>query len=143
MMAEQTKTQAEVWVVFTGKTDMRWLKILKPGFRHCYALLNDGQRWMSIDPLSSYTDIQIHHHIAPEFDLPNWLEDQGFKVVKANINNTHERAAPWVVLTCVESIKRILGLHKRRLITPWQLYNFLKHKQSSSPLLKGENQWAV
>lgn len=68
----------KIWVVFTGKTDIAWLRFLKPGFRHCYALINDGQKWMSIDPLSSYTDIQIYHHIAPDFNLPNWLNDQGY-----------------------------------------------------------------
>lgn len=117
------------WVVFSGHTDISWLKFLKAGFQHCFILLNDGRRWMSIDPLSPYTDIQIYHHISPDFDLPSWLEVQGDKVVYANIKRNHKKAAPCMVFTCVESIKRILGIHKRFIITPWQLCKFLEKSQ--------------
>jgi hypothetical protein len=118
----------EAWIVFTGHADLWWLKILKPEFRHCYALLNDGQRWMSVDPLSTFTDIQIYHNIKPNFDLPQWLEEQGYKVIKAKIYDHVKKPAPWMFLTCVETIKRILGIHKRFIFTPWQLYCFLKNQ---------------
>lgn len=133
------------WVIFTGKTDIYWLKILKPGFRHCYLILNDGQRWLSIDPLSSYTDVQIYHHIQASFDLPSWLREQGNKVISAPINNKHTKAAPWMVVTCVESIKRILGVHKRFIFTPWQLYRFLIKSKNKQILKtpKGELSWVV
>jgi hypothetical protein len=123
-IAEQKHISA--WVVFTGKTDICWLKILKSGFKHCFVLLNDGRRWVSIDPLSAFTDIQVYHHIEANFDLPEWLEGQGYIVQSASINKSHKRPAPWMVLTCVESVKRILGLHKRHIYTPWQLYRFLQ-----------------
>ena len=113
------------WVVFTGKTDIKWLRFLKKDFRHCFVLINDGERWMSIDPLSPYTDIQIYHHIECVFDLPQWLERRGYKIIKTTINKNHKRPAPWMILTCVESIKRILGIHRRFIITPWQLYRHL------------------
>lgn len=124
------------WVIFSGQCDLRWLKILKPGFRHCFVLINDGQRWVSIDPLSSYTDIQIHHHVEVSFDLPQWLEGRGHKVISATINKNHKKPAPWMMATCVESIKRILGIHNFFLFTPWQLYKFLeKTKQQKGDLL--------
>jgi hypothetical protein len=28
-----------VLVVFSGTTDIPWLRVLKPGFRHCFALV--------------------------------------------------------------------------------------------------------
>ncbi len=132
----------EAWVVFSGETDVRWLKILKPGFRHCFVLLNDRQCWMSVDPLSPYTDIQTYHHIETSFDLPQWLEIRGYQVVKTNINKQHNKPAPWMVFTCVESIKRILGLHKRFIFTPWQLYQYLK-KDNQSETIKGDISWAA
>ena len=115
----------EAWVVFSGETDIAWLKIFKAGFRHCFVLLNDGQRWMSIDPLSPYTDIQIYHHIESSFDLPDWLKSRGYKIAKSKIDKNHKRPAPWMACTCVESIKRILGIHRRFILTPWQLYRYL------------------
>ena len=61
MMDELQETQ-KAWVVFSGKTDLRWLGLLKPGFRHCFVLLNDGLKWMSYDPLANYTEVKIYHH---------------------------------------------------------------------------------
>lgn len=132
-----------VWVVFSGETDIPWLKIFKPGFRHCFALLNDGERWMSVDPISPYLDIQIYHHIAANFDLPNWLESRGHRVIFTKMNKDHKKPAPCMVVTCVEMIKRILGIHKRFIFTPWQLYQFLKkqNNQQQTEELKGKLSW--
>ncbi|MCD8496748.1 MAG: hypothetical protein LRZ85_00855 [Alphaproteobacteria bacterium] len=40
----------EAYVVFTGRTDLPWLRWLKPGFRHCFVLLNDGRQWAEPRP---------------------------------------------------------------------------------------------
>lgn len=114
------------WVVFSGETDIPWLKILKPGFRHCFVLINDGERWMSIDPLSSYTEVLMYHHITSSFDLPDWLKSRGYKVMKTEITRDRKKAAPMMVFSCVEAIKRLLGIHARFIMTPHQLYRFLK-----------------
>lgn len=120
------------WVVFTGKTDIGWLKILKPGFRHCYVLIHDGYKWLSIDPLASYTDVEIYHQISPDYDLPSWLEYQGHKIIHVPHIFTKNKSAPIAFFSCVEVVKRLIGLHHPFIITPWQLYQFLisnKEKQ--------------
>lgn len=137
----------DAWVVFSGETDLPWLKFLKSGFRHCFVLINDGQRWVSIDPLSPYTEVQVYHHLIPSFDLPSWLEGRGYKVCKASINRDHKKAAPIMVFTCVEAIKRLLGIHKRFIVTPWQLYRCLTTKVETQiqdhQFTKGELQWVA
>ena len=143
MIELETDTQdKKAWVVFTGKTDISWLKILRKNFRHCFVLINDGQRWFSIDPLSHYTDVQIQHHIQPDFDLPAWFEEQGNTVVPAIFEHSHKEPAPWGICSCVEQVKRILGIHCRFILTPWQLYKFL-NKASFNSNLKGEYLWEV
>lgn len=134
------ENRQSAWVVFSGKTDIRWLRFLKAGFRHCFIILNDGQRWIAIDPAASYMDVQIYHHIDNEFDLPSWLSDQGYLVVPAVIDKEHQKAAPSMIFTCVEAIKRVLGVHKRFILTPWQLYKFLEQEQQKEQL-KGELLW--
>lgn len=124
--------QKRAWVIFTGKTDIFWLRILKPGFRHCFLILNDGKRWISFDPLASYTDIQTYDHFDSRFDLPRWLLNRGFSVVSAPFNTNHSKAAPCMFFTCVEAIKRVLGIHKRSILTPWQLYKFLNNNKETS-----------
>ena len=113
----------EAWVVFSGQADLPWLKILKPGFRHCYVLINDGEHWISIDPLSCHTELMVHH-IAPQFDLPGWLTSRGYTVITAPIT-PKRTVAPIGIYSCVEAVKRLLGIHNRWVMTPWQLYKTL------------------
>ncbi len=112
------------WVVFTNQTELRWLGMLKKGFRHCFVMINDGQNWISIDPMSNYMDVVVHH-VSPDFDLPDWLRSRGFRVISAPLNVSISKPAPWMIFTCVEACKRILGIHKRSIYTPWQLYQYL------------------
>jgi hypothetical protein len=114
-----------VWVVFSGKADLPWLRMLRPGFRHCYVLLFEGGRWISVDPMLSRMEIHVHNHLPADFDLPGWLESRGQRTVLAFIDHSSARPAPWRPFTCVEAVKRILGLHAGFVLTPWQLYRHL------------------
>lgn len=113
----------KAWVVFSGQADLKWLRLLRSGFRHCYVVLNDGEHWISLDPLSCHTEVTVHH-IAPDFDLPQWLTQRGLTVIPAPIN-PKQRPAPWMLYSCVEAVKRVLGIHDCWLFTPWQLYKKL------------------
>lgn len=121
----------QAWVVFSGQADLPWLRLLKPGFRHCYVLMNDGEHWISIDPLSGHTEIMVHH-IAPAFDLPGWLSSRNLTVVKAQ-TQLRAQPAPWSIYSCVEVVKRILGLHDFWVFTPYQLYKKLT-QSSAAPV---------
>lgn len=123
-------TGQQAWVVFSGQTEISWLRFLKPGFRHCYVLLNDGERWTSFDPLSHVIEISTHHHVPVDFDLPAWLESRGNRVVAAPVRRDLTKPAPFMLFTCVEAVKRVLGIHARKIVTPWQLYSYLKGQQS-------------
>ncbi len=139
------KTACRAWVVFSGKTDIGWLRILKRGFRHCFVLLNDGTRWVSIDPLAGFTDVHIYHDIKAEFNLPEILQLNGYDVLQANLNHKHTKPAPLMAFTCVESTKRILGIHSWFIVTPWQLYRHLKAThtpENYKSIQKGEAVWA-
>lgn len=140
------ETVKRAWVVFSGHADLPWLKILRPGFRHCYLILNDGKRWITYDPLSSYTDIAVHD-LPVEFNLPLWMVQNGTIIVPAKIAII-EKQAPWMVFTCVEAVKRVLGIHNRFIITPWQLYRHLRKGVNAdifktSNNQKGEYAWEV
>ncbi len=128
MIPQETQNKTTcAWVVFSGEADLLWLKTFRPGFRHCFVVLNDGQHWITLDPLSHYTDIKVHDGVPMAFDLPLWLADQGRAVVPAVIN-VAKKPAPWAVFSCVEAVKRVLGLHRIFIFTPWQLYRHLtKH----------------
>lgn len=122
-MNSQPLNAQRAWVIFSNNTDLPWLKVLKQGFRHCSVLINDGTHWVTFDPMSNYTDVVVHNMPA-NFDLPQWLTDRGHHVVPAQIERP-DVPAPWTVLTCVEAVKRVLGIHHFFIFTPWQLYKYL------------------
>lgn len=119
----------QVWVAFGGETDLPWLKVLKPGFRHCFVLINDGQCWVTYDPMSHYTEITVHH-VPAFFDMPGWMAGRGYTMIEATLDHAHTRPAPLSIYSCVGAVKRVLGIHRRFILTPWQLYRHLLVQRS-------------
>ena len=119
-----TAPTLRAWVVFRGDAEQWWLRLLRPGFRHCFAILNDGRHWVIVDPLSPFTDVAVLDQPAA-FDLPGWFRGQGMAVSAAPVRRGLTRPAPWAPFTCVEAVKRVLGLHAPGVLTPWQLYRRL------------------
>lgn len=115
----------EAWVVFSGEAELWWLKMLKPGFRHCFVVARDENHWIVLDPLSPHLEMSVLP-LPRSFDLPTWLQKQNLRVMRAPIQRGHLKAAPSNLFSCVEVIKRFLGIHVRSILTPWQLYRFLE-----------------
>lgn len=122
-------TNLRAWVVFCKNTDIWWLRFLKKGFRHCFLVLNDGCNWITYDPTSAFTDIVVQK-TPMDFDLPKWFSQRGDFVVPTIIEK-QKKIAPLSIFTCVEGVKRVLGIHNLWILTPYQLYKYLiKNKRS-------------
>lgn len=111
----------EVWVAFSGECDFAPLKILKAGFRHCFVLMRCPSGWVVIDPLLHKTDVSL---IAVD-DLPRALRLQGCIVVRAPNMGEPSRKCLVSPFTCVEAVKRIIGLRGFWVMTPFALYRRL------------------
>lgn len=125
MSALFDRTQETALVVFSGATDLTYLKLLKPGFRHCFVILRTPDRWISIDPLAHMTQIGLHT-IPNGPDLPLILQEHGLTVLETSLRDAPLATAPPMLCTCVEMVKRILGIQAWRVMTPWQLYKYLQ-----------------
>lgn len=114
-------------VAFDGRTEIGWLRLLKPGFRHCFVVVEDGGRWIVVDPLSPFTHVAL---VAPPdgTGVGDWLAGLGLTVVETTLRRPASRPAPWAPFTCVEAVKRVLGLRAARIVTPWQLYRHLTRR---------------
>lgn len=110
-------------VVFSGRADLWWLRLLKPGFRHCFVALKSPCGWVVVEPLSHRTEIFL---VDPALDLARWYRQHGLTVVEVVPTAPHARTAPWRPYSCVESVKRILGIQAGSVLTPWQLFRFLE-----------------
>jgi len=130
------------WAVFSGETGIAWLRILRPGFRHCFLVLADGPHWVTMDPLSAFTDIAVQP-VPADFDLPEHLRARGLTVVPARVDRSRRRPAPWGPFTCVEAVKRALGLADRRIVTPYQLYRRLDARARAAADRRRPCPWAI
>jgi hypothetical protein len=117
-------------VVFSGRADLAWLRLLKRGFRHCFVVLDFGDRWVMLNPLSHYTDVEVFAGLAAE-DLAAGFRRQGLTVVAARTMRPKPRPAPWRPHTCVEAVIRILGMRAPWVLTPWQLYRYLVFRKKN------------
>lgn len=125
-------------VVFCDGSELWWLRFLKRGFRHCFVVLGDGERWMTIDPLSHVTDIALLPS-ARIPDLAAFYRGRGLIVLETTLRHPPRRSAPWRLFTCVEAVKRILGIHAGGVLTPWQLFRFLARDESEKNPTTGKN----
>lgn len=123
-------------VVFADATDLWWLRPLRPGFRHCFVALAFPGGWVVVDPLSHRTGV-VHFPIYQEFDLAGWYRQHGLVVVPVKNISTERRIAPFLPYSCVECVKRILGIRALRVLTPWGLYRYL-NKTGKFMLTEGE-----
>jgi len=121
---------ARALVIFSGRVDMPWQRLLRPGYRHCSLILEDGDQWLLVEPLASY--LQVRRLGLASVDLRARLNRAGLTVVETTLQTPADRIAPLGLWTCVETVKRGLGVHALWVQTPWQLYQFLEQKVNLS-----------
>jgi len=113
-------------VVFSKKTDLLWLRLLlSRSFRHCYIMIEDEHGWTAIDALAHQTEVSRIERLPAEA-LAKFQEHIGNQAIITTIREAPQKQAPFSLFTCVENTKRILGIHNRSIITPQQLFNYLK-----------------
>ena len=115
-------------VVFRDATEIRWLRFLKRGFRHCAVLVEVEQGWVICDAMSNKTHIkQISNRSSLE--IVERLGAAYLHAIEVRVQTPPARMAPILPFTCVEAVKRILGIHAWSIVTPWQLYRHLVQDQ--------------
>lgn len=112
-------------VVFSGRADLWWLRLLKPGFRHCFVALEGETGWLVVEPLSHCTEVTLLPAIA-ERELASWYRAHDLTVAATRRIAPERRAAPLRPYSCVESVKRLLGIHAGNVLTPWQLFRYIE-----------------
>ncbi|MBT4890053.1 MAG: hypothetical protein HON65_10925 [Rhodospirillales bacterium] len=127
-MPERPVKQCAV-VVFTNQTALPWLRLLSCGFRHCFVAVEADCGWIVFDPLSNVLKTNSLAAISSQ-ELANWYRANGYRVMISYVRDPLMRPAPWALFTCVEAVKRLLGIHSRWVVTPWQLWKFLNNENN-------------
>jgi len=123
-MKQEPCTSKRALVIFADKSDLKWLWPLKRGFRHCFAIIEGQAGWVAYNPLSHYTDIEIYPFYQAR-EISEFYQGLGYTVITARVLQPPKRLAPVAIYTCVEAVKRALGIHGRSIVTPWQLFQHL------------------
>lgn len=118
--------EQRVWIVFGGRADHPWQRLLRPGFRHCFAALEDATGWMVLDPLTGRL-LLGRLDLPAGFDLPRFYRRAGLRPVGPFPLSEPARGpglglAPY---SCVALCRAVLGPHAPFALTPHGLYRQL------------------
>lgn len=117
----------EAVIVFIDCPATWWLRVLRPGFRHCFAAVRqDEATWLVCDPLKDGLELAALH-LPANFDLAAHYRAAGHRVLVGTTLARPSRRWPPVPepLTCVAVVKRLVGLRSATVLTPFQLYRRL------------------
>jgi hypothetical protein len=111
--------------VFADQAGCPWLRPLRRGFRHCFAVVRAGSLWLACEPLKDRIELEVLD-LPVEFDLPGFYGAQGHRVLLGRRRPVGPRQRFAVApLTCVTVVKRVLGMVAPWVWTPGQLYAHL------------------
>ena len=113
-------------VVFGEQTGLPWLRILKPGYRHCCAYLRLPEGWIGVDSLSHWLVLRVFPDWSPTADLAGHMRRLGHCALTVPVAEPPRRLAPPLPFSCVETVKRLIGLQSWTIRTPWELYQHLR-----------------
>ncbi|MBM3567172.1 MAG: hypothetical protein FJX46_00280 [Alphaproteobacteria bacterium] len=122
-------------VIFDSDTDINWLHGLRRGYRHCFAIFSIGRNWVILDPVLNYARI-CAFQVRPDYDLVTHYRLLGYRVLETHVRRPRGKIAPILPATCVEIVKRALGIHAWHVVTPYALYNYLVKENMRN--IKGE-----
>ena len=109
-------------VGFGGEPTLWWMRFLKKGYYHCLVAIKCQKEWLLIDPLLHCIDIVL----IKKGNIRLYLKKHGYKTLDVNIKEPVNKLLRVSVFTCVETVKRIIGIQKRSVITPYGLFKYLK-----------------
>ena len=120
----QSSEEAGSALVVFADSSLKCLRHLRKGFRHCFVAVLGSTGWIIMDPLSHRTDLGVVQGLSTS-EMAAWYARRGFRVVRTRVQAAPVQLAPLGLYTCVEAVKRVLGIHNRWVVTPWQLYRML------------------
>jgi hypothetical protein len=118
-------TLHEYTIVFSGKSSIRVLRLLRRGFYHCFIIKKENNCCVIVDPLSNKTEVKIIH-LCNIRELKRFYREQGYTVIGIAAQICLPEMLPVRPYTCVEAVKRIGGLRLPWQLTPWQLFRWLR-----------------
>ena len=116
-------------VMFCDSSSLWWLRFLKSGYRHCFIALPMDNHWVVYEPLLNRTEITLIPHMT-QHEVEQGFKSMGCVVIPAPMQKSpsFSQRGIWRPYTCVEAIRRVLGIPSKTVWTPYQLFMYLNQK---------------
>ena len=113
----------QVFIVFGDGAGQPWLRLLRPGFRHCFAALADETGWTVLDPLTGRLVVS-RLGVPLGFDLPGFYRRAGLLVLGPFLPGEPRarRLPPLEPVSCVALCRAVLGSDAPFAVTPFGLF---------------------
>jgi hypothetical protein len=108
-----------------------WNRFLHPRALHVFAVKWTGKHWVMVHPRIAYLEVQVLDYTREE-DLLKFIKAEcieGICRVDFNHLDTERIRVPWIfgLWTCVSQVKALLGIRAPWILTPRQLYRYLRY----------------
>ena len=113
------------YVAFGGNVTHWWTKFLKMGFYHCFLIMGNGFDWILIEPVWNYTDLIFIRNK----NLLHIIKKKGYQLLHTTPHLALNQKGYFRPHTCVEVVKRLLGISNPKIWTPYQLFLFILSKK--------------
>lgn len=112
-----------------------WERFLQKGYEHCGLVTYDGYEYTFVSHGISFNFQQVLplEHDCGDSAMLDWIKntlDLDSLIVQkvcCTIKPVNRLKFPVVIDSCVENVKRYLGIGKRSIMTPYQLHNHLNN----------------
>lgn len=99
-----------------------YARLLKPGFVHCFVLLESPAGWIKIEGINGIVKLSL---LLGEFnDVIAYYRAQGATIMETTVRDGSSSWAPLIIGSCVGTIKSVINSSSWAL-TPFGLYRYL------------------
>ena len=124
----------QLWIGFGGRADQPWLRVLRPGFRHCAAALRDAGGWTVLEPLSGR--LMVARLDGASRDLPTAWRRMGYRVLGPYAPSAPRAGLPGLApFSCVSLCRALLGPGAPFAVTPHGLFRRLQVSKKIFPII--------
>ncbi len=118
----------EWWLLYRDvSSSFAWRHLLKNGFQHVQAIRREGPYWLRVNPHLEFMDVElIRSDCAPHALLENTHCQRVVALRRLHRWRTPHIFAP---ATCVEVVKELLGIRAWWMITPRQLFDYVRVRE--------------
>lgn len=113
-------------VVFHDHGAFWFSKYLRWGFRHVFVVVLRNGYWVMLDGRAGLPELGVVAGV--DYDLAGFYRrEHGFTVLGMTAPRRRPRS-PVMLGTCVGAVKRVMGIRAAWVLTPYQLYRYLKRR---------------